>query len=112
VGRAVVVADPSNTNESLPLDDDGSVLVSGEFDRIIGSDVLYERDDTGMLAAYRNDHGTPVAQVWVIDPHSGNHPTFSRHLTLDTCGFDGTDRRFDRLETGVNTGYRGASAVL
>jgi len=84
---------------------DGSVLVSGELDLIIGSDVLDERDDAGTLAAYLNDHAAPVAQVWIIDPHRGNRPAFNRHMAMH--GFVVNEQRLDRLETTLQIGYRG-----
>jgi predicted nicotinamide N-methyase len=50
----------------------------GEFDLIIGSDVLYERDQPAHLAAFLQLHAAPHAEVVIIDPNRGNHRAFSR----------------------------------
>jgi predicted nicotinamide N-methyase len=42
--------------------DDG---VSGLFDLIVGSDILYERDDEGTLASFINAHAG-VSEIWVV----------------------------------------------
>lgn len=103
-GRVSVAPDSASCADGLPLND-GSVMVCGEFDLIIGSDVLYERDDAGTLATYLNDHAAPVAQVWIIDPHRGNRPAFSRHMARH--GFALTEHKLDRLETPKLMAYRG-----
>jgi predicted nicotinamide N-methyase len=88
-----------------PFPDDGSVPVSGYFDLIVGSDVLYERDEQGALANYINSHAAPQAQVWIVDPHRGNRPAFSRHMI--SFGFDMVEERLDRVATLVREAYRG-----
>jgi predicted nicotinamide N-methyase len=40
----------------------------GRFDLIVGSDVLYERDHPGVLAAFVARHAAPAAHVVVADP--------------------------------------------
>jgi len=54
--------------------------VDGKFDLIIGSDILYERDERGDLAHYINDHLEDHAEVWVVDPNRGNRAHFHRHM--------------------------------
>ena len=54
--------------------------VQGRFDLIIGSDVLYERDEAGTLAAFIARHALPVSEVLIVDPNRGNRPVFSRHM--------------------------------
>jgi predicted nicotinamide N-methyase len=56
--------------------------VAGRFDLIIGSDVLYERDEAGTLALYLGRHLQPRAEVLIVDPDRGNRPAFSRHMAL------------------------------
>ena len=56
--------------------------VAGRFDLIIGSDVLYERDEAGTLALYLGLHLQPRAEVLIVDPDRGNRPAFSRHMAL------------------------------
>jgi len=52
----------------------------GEFDLIIGSDVLYERDQPQVLAAFIALHAAPTAEVLIIDPNRGNRSAFHRHM--------------------------------
>jgi predicted nicotinamide N-methyase len=54
----------------------------GEFDLIIGSDVLYERDQPLTLAAFIALHAAPAAQVIIIDPNRGNRSLFHRQMAL------------------------------
>ncbi len=54
--------------------------LQGRFDLIIGSDVLYERDEGGVLAGFIERHAAPVAEVWIADPDRGNRPAFNRHM--------------------------------
>jgi predicted nicotinamide N-methyase len=54
--------------------------VQGRFDLIIGSDVLYERDEAGSLAAFIALHARPASEVIIVDPNRGNRPAFSRHM--------------------------------
>ena len=85
--------------------DDGSADVTGRFDLIMGSDVLYERDDSGGLARFIEDHTQPSAEVWIVDPHRGNRPAFNRRMAH--LGFDLCEQRLDRLATPLQTAYRG-----
>lgn len=54
--------------------------VQGRFDLVIGSDVLYERDDGGMLSAFIQRHAGPLAQVLIVDPDRGNRSAFNRRM--------------------------------
>lgn len=54
----------------------------GEFDLIIGSDVLYERDQPLQLAAFIQLHAAALADVLIIDPNRGNRALFSRQMAL------------------------------
>ncbi len=60
--------------------------LSGQFELIIGSDLLYERDAQGDLAHYIQLHATAVAEVWIVDPDRGNRPAFNRQMAV--LGFD------------------------
>jgi predicted nicotinamide N-methyase len=84
----------------------GAPRVQGRFDLIIGSDVLYERDDGGALAAFIERHALPNCEVWIVDPNRGNRPAFTRALTalgfavdetpLEGPGYRGRLMRFAR----------------
>lgn len=54
--------------------------VEGLFDLIIGSDVLYERDEAGVLSSFIARHGAPVCEVMIIDPNRGNRSPFHRRM--------------------------------
>lgn len=79
--------------------------VTGEFDLIMGSDVLYERDDEGGLAHFIQGHAAAHAEIWIVDPHRGNRPAFNRRMAH--LGFALTDERLDRLATPSEAAYRG-----
>ena len=52
----------------------------GLFDLIIGSDVLYERDQPAQLAAFIDRHSAPGGEVLIVDPNRGNCPAFRRAM--------------------------------
>jgi ETFB lysine methyltransferase len=54
----------------------------GEFDLIIGSDVLYERNHPEQLAQFILLHAAPQAEVLIIDPNRGNRSAFNHCLAL------------------------------
>lgn len=54
--------------------------VFGEFDLIVGSDILYERDDEGTLAGFIQTHAAAAAEIWVVDPNRGNRAAFHKHM--------------------------------
>ncbi|RQP23087.1 class I SAM-dependent methyltransferase [Piscinibacter terrae] len=63
------------------------------FDLIIGSDVLYERDDDGVLAGFIERNATTCAEVMLVDPDRGNRSAFSRRMR--GLGFELTESRLD-----------------
>jgi len=73
--------------------DETSIL--GRFDLIIGSDVLYERDEVGILPAFIEKHARPAAEVIIIDPDRGNRSGFNRHMAI--MGFISSDTRADGI---------------
>ena len=77
----------------------------GHFDLIIGSDVLYERDDGGTLCGYIAALALPAAQVLIIDPERGNRAAFSRRM--DALGFSLRQTRLDSPALGALAAYRG-----
>lgn len=64
------------------LDDDQLPRVQGCFDLIIGSDVLYERDDGGALAAFISRHAQARSELIIIDPNRGNRAAFNRQMAV------------------------------
>lgn len=76
----------------------------GEFDLIIGSDVLYERSHPGQLAGFIQFHAAPVAEVLIVDPNRGNRSAFNKAMAL--AGFSLTETPIDTpLDDG--SPYRG-----
>lgn len=62
-----------------------SNLMLGEFDLIIGSDVLYERDHPAQLAEFILLHAAPLAEVLIVDPNRSNRSAFN--LCMFQAGF-------------------------
>lgn len=76
----------------------------GEFDLIIGSDVLYERSHPELLAAFIQLHAATRAEVLIVDPNRSNRTPFNRAMAL--LGFVLTETSIDApLDDG--SPYRG-----
>ena len=75
----------------------------GSFDLIVGSDVLYERDEAGMLAHFIERHAKDRAEVLIVDPDRGNRSHFNRHMAAH--GFTLSEARADCLQDGEH--YKG-----
>ncbi|MEO5558187.1 MAG: methyltransferase domain-containing protein [Dokdonella sp.] len=63
----------------------------GRFDLIIGSDILYERDHSNLLAALVLRHANPDAEILITDPGRGNSAPFTRALAAQ--GYDVIEQR-------------------
>jgi ETFB lysine methyltransferase len=50
----------------------------GQFDLIVGSDLLYEREHVELLAGFIDQHARPRCAVVLVDPGRGNHARFSK----------------------------------
>lgn len=68
-------------------------VVQGRFDLIIGSDVLYERDEPGHLSSFIQRHARATAEVLIVDPDRGNRTAFNRRMAA--LGFGLVDTRLD-----------------
>lgn len=93
----------------VPADADAADQVQGQFDLVMGSDLLYERDEDGALARFIARHAAPAAQVWIIDPDRGNRPAFTRSMAAQGFGV-----REERLHTPASAGvpaYKGRVLV-
>lgn len=60
----------------------GIDTLSGRYDLIIGSDLLYERSMPEALAIFINHHAVPDAEVWIVDPDRGNRSAFNRYMAV------------------------------
>jgi len=85
--------------------DEGLHALRGRFDLIIGSDLLYERDDGGNLAAFIGRHAATGALVWIVDPDRGNRTAFTRHMAAQ--GFAMHVERLDRPAVAGHQAYKG-----
>jgi predicted nicotinamide N-methyase len=80
-------------------------LVHGLFDLIMGSDILYERDEKGTLSRFINHHAAPACEVWVVDPNRGNRPAFHKHMAC--AGFALHEHLLDQPAFGSTPAYKG-----
>lgn len=67
--------------------------LSGRFDLIIGSDVLYERDAAGALPHFIDRYLTPAGEVLIVDPNRGNRAAFHRRMAA--LGYALTETRIE-----------------
>jgi predicted nicotinamide N-methyase len=82
--------------------DDG---VSGLFDLIMGSDILYERDDEGTLAHFIDSHAAARCEIWVVDPNRGNRSAFHKHMAQ--VGFAMHEQVLDQTAQPGAEAYKG-----
>jgi len=80
-------------------------VVQGQFDLIIGSDLLYERDAAAALPRFIARHLAPAGVAWIIDPDRGNRPVFNRQMAAQ--GFRMREERLREPASAGTTAYRG-----
>lgn len=83
--------------------------VCGRYDLIIGSDVLYERDDAATLAGFVDRHAALAAEVWIVDPERSNRSAFKRQMAEQ--GFQLREERLDQPATQRTAAYKGRLLV-
>ena len=71
----------------------------GRFDVIIGSDVLYDRDQPEALSQFIGCHSQPGVEVLIVDPNRGNQGRFSAMMQL--LGYSHRSTRVASLPDGV-----------
>lgn len=84
-------------------------VVAGRYELIIGSDLLYERDERGELAAFIDCHAMPGAEVWIVDPNRGNRAHFHRNMRRQ--GFALIEEPLRRSAAAGVAAYRGRCLV-
>ena len=87
------------------IDERAPAIVHGEFDLIIGSDVLYERDERGQLADFIARLAARVAEVWIVDPNRGNRSAF--HKNMARHGFRMQEGFLDHEQRDGVAAYKG-----
>ncbi|MBH9551983.1 class I SAM-dependent methyltransferase [Inhella gelatinilytica] len=73
--------------------------VQGRFELIMGSDVLYERDDAGTLPAFIRQHAAARGEILILDPNRGNRAAFHRAMALQ--GYERSELRVPPIQTGA-----------
>lgn len=84
-------------------------IVRGRYDLIIGSDLLYEPDESGALAAFIARHASAAGEVWIVDPDRGNRPAFNRRMAA--AGFRVHEERIDQPASLGAAAYKGRLLV-
>jgi predicted nicotinamide N-methyase len=74
------------------------------FDLIIGSDLLYDRDQPHALAAFIELHAEPTAEILIVDPDRGNRASFNRNMLAN--GYARTETKISQLP-GAGDVYKG-----
>lgn len=67
-------------DKPLTEEEAGRPVLSGQYDLIVGSDLLYEPDMPSALAAFIHQHAKPAAEVWIVDQNRGYRAAFNRHM--------------------------------
>jgi predicted nicotinamide N-methyase len=75
----------------------------GKFDLIIGSDVLYDREQPEQLSQFVSVHSAQQVQVLIVDPNRGNQSSFTKKM--QQLGYSHHPRRISALPDG--TAYKG-----
>ncbi|MEB8434084.1 class I SAM-dependent methyltransferase [Cocleimonas sp. KMM 6892] len=52
----------------------------GEFDVLIGADLLYEKQHIKLLTDFIHRHSKPECEVIIVDPGRGHHAPFSKRM--------------------------------
>lgn len=94
---------PERASASAPC------VLRGQFDLIIGSDLLYERDADAALAGFIARHASPIGEVWIVDPDRGNRPAFNRQMADE--GFLLREERLDSPAALGAAAYKGRLLV-
>ncbi|MFT0548958.1 class I SAM-dependent methyltransferase [Allopusillimonas ginsengisoli] len=73
-------AEPIVVDRAVPGAGFSERTLSGRYDLIIGSDLLYEPDMPVTLSAFIDRHANADAEVWIVDPNRGHRNAFSRNM--------------------------------
>lgn len=96
-------------NQPASILDTNAPLLSGTYDYILASDILYEPDNALQVAQFIQRYAAPEATIWLVDPNRGYHNHVRRHLA--EFGFQLAEQV--RLEHGPGEEqYRGRLLVF
>lgn len=90
-------------------EDSSDRRLQGQFDVVMGSDLLYERDADGALAQFIALHTAAGGEVWITDPDRGNRNAFTRCMALH--GFTLQEERLQTLASPGVAPYKGRMLV-
>jgi len=80
----------------------------GEFDLVIGSDLLYERNHVELLAGFIDQHAKPHCEVVLVDPGRGHHARFSKKMvSLGYSHIQSKPENIDHLTQPFRGPFRG-----
>lgn len=79
----------------------------GQFDLIIGSDILYEPHHIQLVSAFISHHSSADVEVVVVDPGRGAHRAFAR--TMEQLGYHHT---WSNLKDYPNQGVQMKGFIL
>lgn len=65
----------------------------GEFDLIIGSDILYEPAHAESVSRFIDIHSSDDVEVLIVDPNRGNRANFTKHMIA--LGYQHSFERFN-----------------
>ena len=82
-----------------------STTLRGRFDLLIGSDLLYDRDASSVLAGFIAHHANDRAEVWIVDPDRGNRAVFLSQM--QALGFEAAQERLDAAACAAMPAYKG-----
>lgn len=68
----------------------------GEFDLIIGSDILYEPDHSKNVSEFIHTHSDKNVQVIIVDPNRSNRSRFTRNM--QALGYTYHSERFSMMD--------------
>ena len=76
----------------------------GRFDVMIGSDVLYDRDQPEALSQFIELHAASGVEVIIVDPDRGNRASFNRKMAA--LGYTYSEEKVTKLP-GDGAAYKG-----
>lgn len=76
----------------------------GQFDLIIGSDVLYERSHPQQLSEFIDRHSADAVEIVIVDPNRGHRSRFTQRM--QAMGFDYAMTNLDS-DVSATEPYRG-----
>ncbi|HEX5127454.1 MAG TPA: SAM-dependent methyltransferase [Rhodocyclaceae bacterium] len=76
----------------------------GKFDLIIGSDILYERDQPELLSNFIDRHSNTRVEIIIVDPDRGNRSSFNRNMAR--LGYSFSETRADCIQASGEA-YKG-----